>query len=335
MKMYPGLNTTLAIVMPTYNRAEFVDFFLKKHIERLKLFNVGLYISNNASTDNTLEVIAYWKNKYEFIFVKSLTKTVTSDENIENAVFMPNSKYIWILGDSYEILPSVLDGVLGTLVGSYEYDFILTNLVGRYRHNTEIIYNDKNLVIDELTPIIACISCNIINRKLISHPRFEKYRGTDFGIVGFVLDYIASNNFSLLFCRELSVVTLKTPVRKVGWPSRFFEIMFYNWPSFVANLPDVYSDRSKDIAKKLLVTHSGILSWRSLLHIRGANGLNFKLLGENKNSVLKLCGKVIFCYMFFLCLIPSVICKVFAGAIEWIRRKRYQLNRLINPKLDI
>ena len=50
-------NKQLSIVIPTYNRADFLDYSLKLHIPIVKKYNICIYISDNASTDNTKEVI--------------------------------------------------------------------------------------------------------------------------------------------------------------------------------------------------------------------------------------------------------------------------------------
>ena len=52
---------TLSIAIPTYNRSDFLDFFLEIHVPIARKYNVNFYISDNSSSDDTIEVIKKWK----------------------------------------------------------------------------------------------------------------------------------------------------------------------------------------------------------------------------------------------------------------------------------
>lgn len=113
----------LTIAIPTYNRAGFLDTGLKKISEELiglskdqrRLVNV--YISNNASTDNTSEIIKKYKTLHsEIIKVINNSENIGADLNIAQCYESSSTPYVWILGDDDLILPGSLGLILNVLL---------------------------------------------------------------------------------------------------------------------------------------------------------------------------------------------------------------------------
>jgi|APSaa5957512535_1039671.scaffolds.fasta_scaffold125942_2 abequosyltransferase len=74
----------LSIVIPTYNRADFLDILLEKHVNIFRQCDIPIFIYNNASTDDTNEVINKWKGKWRY-------HLTTSETNIDNIVIFDKS----------------------------------------------------------------------------------------------------------------------------------------------------------------------------------------------------------------------------------------------------
>ena len=60
-------NPLLSIVIPTYNRADFLDYCLKVHIPLAKAHNIQIIISDNASTDATKKIVQKRMEEYPLI----------------------------------------------------------------------------------------------------------------------------------------------------------------------------------------------------------------------------------------------------------------------------
>ena len=61
------INKKLSIVIPTYNRADFLDYSLEIHIPMLKEYGIEIAIFDNASTDNTQEIVSKWMKEYDYL----------------------------------------------------------------------------------------------------------------------------------------------------------------------------------------------------------------------------------------------------------------------------
>lgn len=133
----------LTIAIPTYNRADFLDLNLRclnSEIEKLPESArslIDIYISNNASTDGTIEVIERHRNMPVNRFTTiNRTENIGGNANIEQCYRFATTPYVWILGDDDVILDGGIKLVLACLakqdvdmiyMGSYGY-------VDNYRH---------------------------------------------------------------------------------------------------------------------------------------------------------------------------------------------------------
>lgn len=112
----------LTIAIPTYNRSSFLDLCLKRIGEELHSLStdrrklVKVYVSNNASTDNTCEIISRNQSAISDHFeVANNVENIGADRNIVQCYTSATTPYVWILGDDDVILQGGLKVVLDAL----------------------------------------------------------------------------------------------------------------------------------------------------------------------------------------------------------------------------
>jgi len=328
------VNSRLSIAVPTYNRAGILDFFLEIYVPLMRKHSIAIYISNNASEDNTIEIIEKWKKEYPYIFYSSFEETVHVDYNIEKVLRLSDAEYTWIVGDGYEIPEKSLNYILSVLPDEGDhYEFIVANLVGRIKDIEEQIYSEPNSTLEDLGWMVACLGCTIFHKSTIDNAPFAKYRNTEFLHVGIVFDYISNHDFKLLWAPDVVVVTLKSPQIKTGWGIYYFLNIFEKWPEFVSILPDTFSASSKKMATRALQEKSNLLGWRYLLTIRWQGVLNRETYIIYKDKVSDVAPGYIRSYLFILTYTPKVVCGIVRRVVEWFRRKNYQIRKALNPDL--
>ena len=112
----------LTIAIPTYNRASYLDLCLKRITEEItglskdKRCMVNVYVSDNASSDNTVEITSKYQslNLYGLKVFRN-TENIGADKNIAQCYDSAISPYVWVLGDDDIILPDCLATILDTL----------------------------------------------------------------------------------------------------------------------------------------------------------------------------------------------------------------------------
>jgi abequosyltransferase len=125
--------TLLTIAIPTYNRSEFLDLCLRRLAEELESLqknarsSIIVYISNNASTDDTDELIEKYRARISVqLIAVTNSENIGADRNIAQCYKAATTPYVWILGDDDVILPGRLGKVLDVLA-SRDLDVLYLN----------------------------------------------------------------------------------------------------------------------------------------------------------------------------------------------------------------
>ena len=136
----------LDVIIPTYNRAEYLQVALESICDSIATWRKTIII-NNASTDNTLEVIENIKKKYP----KRVIEVVTNEKNIGNAgnfkktQEVASNKYTAVFHDDDAIHPEYIDKAMKIVTESDE-DVVLVSggANGLYNVNHENWYSLPN-----------------------------------------------------------------------------------------------------------------------------------------------------------------------------------------------
>lgn len=109
------MNYELSICIPTYNRAEYLKEALDSIIKQINDTNrdkVEICISDNASEDNTKELIENYRKKHKHIRYFCWDKNMGHDNNFLKCVEISHGKYSWILGSDDTIKEGAIDKIL-------------------------------------------------------------------------------------------------------------------------------------------------------------------------------------------------------------------------------
>lgn len=123
----------LTIAIPTYNRAGYLALCLERIGEEIDSLDdephsqVKIYVSDNASSDETPGVIAEYKEKRpdNFEAVRNASN-LGPDVNIAQCYDSVSTPYVWIVGDDDVILPGSLQKILDYLA-STKVDILYVN----------------------------------------------------------------------------------------------------------------------------------------------------------------------------------------------------------------
>lgn len=104
-----GTNKLFCIAIPTYNRAE----LLAKSLDAIGLAckdfvdDICVYISDNASEDNTGDVVKRYQKLYpNLICYYRQEKNIGGPKNFRDAAFRVKSKYLALVGDDDILMPT-------------------------------------------------------------------------------------------------------------------------------------------------------------------------------------------------------------------------------------
>ncbi len=271
-------NQLISITIPTYNRAEFLDRCLALHIPLAKAHNIQIFVSDNASTDDTELVVKKRMAEYPLIRYSRNEANLGMDKNFEQALRIAQTEYIWLLGDTYKIPSEGISYFFEIISKSkQDYDALIFNVRNRVLDVPGQDYNDRNKLLSDLGWHMTCLASLVYNSKAVKSADFERYKNTDLVQTGIIFDYIGNREFLIHWKENISIQAISVEgIKKVGWQSRTFEIWTERWPNLVFSLPPSYR---LDVKLKCIKDHgikSGLFSLKSLLFLRSCNTLNRK-----------------------------------------------------------
>ena len=196
----------LSIAVPTYNRAGCLRELLSSLADQLKNEpRVELIISDNASPDNTPEVVQnFIASGLDLRYLRNAAN-IGPDANFLQCFEQARGKYVWLFSDDDLLIPGSIHKIL-SYCDSADYDLICLNGYPFEDSHAPIPTSSRHDAIDISDPVqyakhvhvfFTFISGNIVNKDtvLAAGPRpFAQLIGT--GLVQLGWTYTALSRFS-------------------------------------------------------------------------------------------------------------------------------------------
>lgn len=200
----------LTIGIPTYNRAKPLSSLLENITQQIRdaiNIEVEILVSDNASTDNTFEMIKSFKDSNPDIKIKihRNNSNIGYDENVNMLFQLAKGDYVMTLSDDDGLEPSAIItindileknyGVKMVYIANNFYDFNLENKVfvndNFFKNIGENKYfpSAKDLFLDS-KEIFGGISGLCIERKSWLEANVKKYFGTNWIHLGVTLEIL-------------------------------------------------------------------------------------------------------------------------------------------------
>ena len=121
----------LSIVIPTRNRAGFLDALLTRLGEEVAPHagEVEVIVGDNCSVDDTRAVAERHAKRHPFIYYRRQTEPKpTAEESLVASVEFAAGKYVWSLGDDDMVFPGGLERLMSLLRGG-RFKLIVSNFI--------------------------------------------------------------------------------------------------------------------------------------------------------------------------------------------------------------
>lgn len=311
----------LCIVIPTFNRATFLDQCLAFAVEAIGDHAVPICISDNCSSDNTAEVVKKWLAVYPLIRYSRNDANMGPDRNFEMALKMGHADYVWLLGDTYRITSDCVDHLIASLTGRVQCpDVVVLNVIGRVTDVPDTVFTDANQLLTRLGWHMTCMSCLVYRRDVLAKAPYARFRATDFIQVGIIFEAIENRPFAIEWVPNQSVYSINIAgVVKESWRSRVLEVWVERWINFVMSLPPSFTLASKLACIKAHNSKSGLFSINSMISLRAENAFGWAVMGRYPNYLALDPAKLIAARL--IALVPVHIASGLRGAMRLILKR--------------
>lgn len=164
----------LSILIPTYNRKEYLYRLIKNIEKEILCYNLNksieIIVSDNNSSDNSIKIIEDFKLKFnkKGIKFKGWKNDINfgPDKNFYLLVKESQGKFCWILGDDELLEEGRLKEIIDILYNNLKIAHLYLKNTKRKKLEYKI-YNSKKKILREINYEISFISANIFNKKYI------------------------------------------------------------------------------------------------------------------------------------------------------------------------
>lgn len=280
----------LSICIPTYNRSKFLSEALDSIIISLTGFEdkVEIIISDNASSDDTVDAVKKYLSKYNFIKY-SRNKDNVADKNFFIVASLAMGKYIWIFADDDKMEEKAVTNVLNYIKQNYnliicnystwDNEFKVKFKEKFYSVSKNIEFDDHNKVLKRLGNKLQFLSSIVIKKDIFFNLDEEEYNSLH--------EYGASFAFSL-YCgiiNNVKAILISEPqLRYRGYNSDI--VGLDRWYKYFATGTSLLFEelRKKGYSNSAIYSAKNIVMKTYIMHDISYR----KRTGENLSGTIKL-----------------------------------------------
>jgi len=282
----------LAICVPTYNRADIINEFIIRCMNKYTNMKYDVYIYDSSDNNETEKVVKSYLDKYENLFYVNIDSSVHSNMKVY-MIFQQfqncDYEYIWVCSDSIRWTDDVINSIDNNL--NSNYDMIILN----YRDVESIgtkEYTDYNELFVDCAWHMTLYGATIIKKHTILNNidwdyLIEKYCIDDrinHSHVALYFEQLCKiNRFSALHISTGKNSLTSSPLKSVsGWHESTFYVWGHCWPSMIEALPGCY--KNKKVVIKKAGVNSGIFDLDNLISLRKYRILTYNVYKKYKNK---------------------------------------------------
>jgi hypothetical protein len=292
-------NNKLAITIPTYNRHNILFENLMFIMPEIIQHSIPIYISDDSSDDKTGEMISGLVKVHPYIYYYKNAPYLGHDRNILRALSLPDTVYVWLMGDSVIINRHSISKLLSKLSG--DYDFIFVNSYVNSAINTsqiqDIYFFHKFTWYLTLTGATIYNSCVI--KYYLSKVPIRYYN--NFQQLSIILDYLPNRIKAYWINEKLISINVN---KKSYWMSNVITIFVKDWIDLIKSFPLVFKTESE--INEVVYSHAlnaELFTFRKLLRYRLSGGLTLKTIALNYRSI-KIATRESIIYLIIIAIIP-------------------------------
>lgn len=300
-----------------------LDDALSQIVPMLAPYGITLIISDNASTDNTEDIVRRYQKKYKHIMYSCNAENIGPDKNFEKVIKLAKTDYAWLIGDGTRFEENAVRELLNIL--QKKYQLVVVNQRMRVKNIPTQLYTDSQKLFLDLGWHMTLLSSLVYSRELIIKGDFFRYYETNFLQVGVIFEYLAFEKCNV-FWYETSVMYHSDIPRTNSWRPVAFDIFLYNWMRFVLSLPPVYSIESKFACILAHGEKTGLFTFTGILNLWLKGAFN-RTVYKKYRKYFKYVSPVRQPVLAFLSIIPQFFVDGLYNIAVWLLSVKEKINK--------
>jgi glycosyltransferase involved in cell wall biosynthesis len=259
-------NTNLAITIPTYNRAAILEDHLLHLLPDLILNSIPVYISDDSDNSETEAAMTRLKSQYPYIYYHKNQQRLGHDRNFFAALSLPDSKYVWYLGDGMVIRPGAFEEILKSI--DLDLDFYFVN--ARVQHSPSVFIPASTMTCFlrnhawHLTMSGATIY-GVRPRAMLVN--VEKNIWKNFVQLGFIFEFCSQYKATAYWNANL-LIGGHIEKGQSYWASQSLSVFVFDWVALISSFPNLFFGKEKIRVIKSHAVYAKLFDLKHLLRLR-------------------------------------------------------------------
>ena len=275
------MKENLSIVIPSFNRIDFLKLNLEEIINQAYEHNVQVFLSQDGIDDEIRKFSKQIESRYENFHFKESNTRLGHDDNFLKCFDVHNSKFTWILGDSISVHKGSIREVLD-VIDEYSPSIIGLNADHRKINSTQKKYEDPRFVFSKFAWHLTYTGSVVYSRNALNIIQSIDFsRSIDFPHTAIIFHSLAKE--CSFFWIDSNLIYSKQ--KKVSyWHAKAIETFICNWESAIHSLPGIYNDLKEEVILK----HSykaKVFSFKSLVKMRLLGSMNLEIFINNRQKL--------------------------------------------------
>ena len=273
-------NPLLAIAIPTYNRTEILQENLRAMLPDLIEHQVSVYISDDSPDDRTREMVEKLCAEFPLLVYRKNDPRFGHDANFFATLAMPDTEYVWYLGDSLYFESGMLGRVLEAL-SETRPDFCFLNAYAPEPGSRLVEGEAVHPFLLDRTWYLTLSGATIYGRTpralRIADARRADWK--NFPQLGLILESCAQTPQRLQW--------LGTPILKFNrkkssyWLKSAFSVFVKDWCALIRSFPSLFSPSEQDRIIRSHGVHTRLFGPVSLIQLRALGALTVEELDQH------------------------------------------------------
>tara|TARA_B100000902_G_scaffold399599_1_gene471264 strand:+ start:54 stop:1769 length:1716 start_codon:yes stop_codon:yes gene_type:complete len=256
----------LAIVMPTFNRPEIFEENIKSYITYCSKYKIKIYISDDRKDQKILRLANKLKKIYPYLYYKQNKPPLKHDKNLVRSLRLPNTKYVWILGDSLILEKNALEKII-LFLSNNKPKLLGVNAVGRKLNYKSAIINKPDEVILNLGWHLTLTGATIYSSDAIRYLKKIDYKKIK-NFPQFFLIFTYLKTAEKFYWINDQFISPNQKRKDSYWIKDTFSVFIHDWAHVIDSLNSYYARKVLNRVRLSHAKNTNLFSLRNLIKLR-------------------------------------------------------------------
>lgn len=230
--------TSLGILIPTRNRAVYLEELINTLMPQTEGLSVNVYVGDNCSTDRTEEVVRSAQATHSNLRYQKNVINIGGDANFLTLVHACTDDYFWLFGDDEVLQPFAIPKLVKIL--QTKPDYIVFDGIDSEYTDVKGYISSRFKIRSEFLASCSLITTNVVKRNIFDINYASTKYATHYGHMYALFAGLKTPPVKIISCRNVFFSVRKERAEPVDgdWPLAL-ELEWHKYLRFLAELAEV------------------------------------------------------------------------------------------------